>query len=208
MEVTQKDMIVEQACRMFVKQGVKEVRMDDIAQAVRVSKRTLYEMFGDKEELLTQAIRLHLAEIQVKHLEIASAAPNVLIAVLSVLKSVLEHSDEEWKLKNAMSRFYPTVYKRIMADGAERQREGFRLALIAGKEQGLLVDRVNIDLSITMLYYMATGIYNNQYQMELPDGISPIDAFTEVLINFMRGISTAKGLEVIDDYVEKELKKY
>lgn len=45
----QKGRIIDQAMQMFVSQGIKSVRMDDIAQQLGVSKRTLYEMFGDKE---------------------------------------------------------------------------------------------------------------------------------------------------------------
>ena len=40
----QKERIIEQAMHMFVSQGIKSVRMDDIAQQLGVSKRTLYEL--------------------------------------------------------------------------------------------------------------------------------------------------------------------
>ena len=52
----QKERIIEQAMHMFVSQGIKSVRMDDIAQQLGVSKRTLYELFGDKEGLLYLAM--------------------------------------------------------------------------------------------------------------------------------------------------------
>lgn len=52
----QKERIVAQAMQMFVSQGIKAVRMDDIAQQLGVSKRTLYELFGDKESLLYLAM--------------------------------------------------------------------------------------------------------------------------------------------------------
>ena len=52
----QKERIIEQAMQMFVTQGIKSVRMDDIAQQLGVSKRTLYELFGDKEGLLYLAM--------------------------------------------------------------------------------------------------------------------------------------------------------
>ena len=50
--MSQKEYIIERTSQMFVASGIKAVRMDDIAQTLGVSKRTLYEMFGDKEELL------------------------------------------------------------------------------------------------------------------------------------------------------------
>ena len=53
----QRERIIEQAAKMFAEQGIKSIRMDDIAKALGVSKRTLYEMFEDKEELLYLSIR-------------------------------------------------------------------------------------------------------------------------------------------------------
>lgn len=57
--MTQKERIVEQAMRMFATQGIKAVRMDDIARQLGVSKRTLYELFGDKEGLLYLALNCY-----------------------------------------------------------------------------------------------------------------------------------------------------
>lgn len=47
-----KERTIEQSMRMFVAQGIRQVRMDDIAHQMGMSKRTLYELFSDKAELL------------------------------------------------------------------------------------------------------------------------------------------------------------
>ena len=56
----QKERIIDQAMQMFATQGIKSVRMDDIAQHLGVSKRTLYELFGDKEGLLYLAMERYI----------------------------------------------------------------------------------------------------------------------------------------------------
>ena len=53
--MSQKERIIEQTMRMLVAQGIKAVRMDDIAHQLSVSKRTLYELFGDKESQIGRA---------------------------------------------------------------------------------------------------------------------------------------------------------
>ena len=53
---SQRERIIEHAMEMFATQGIKSVRMDDIASQLGMSKRTLYELFGDKEELLYLSI--------------------------------------------------------------------------------------------------------------------------------------------------------
>ena len=57
--MTQREKVVEHVSQMIMALGVKSVRMDDVAGSLGMSKRTLYEMFGDKEELLYQCM-VHL----------------------------------------------------------------------------------------------------------------------------------------------------
>ena len=49
-----KDRIVAESTNLFVRNGVKSVRMDDIASRLGVSKRTIYELFGDRESLIVE----------------------------------------------------------------------------------------------------------------------------------------------------------
>ena len=51
-----KGRILEAAMKAFAQRGVKAVKMDDIAQMLSISKRTLYEIYKDKEELLYQGV--------------------------------------------------------------------------------------------------------------------------------------------------------
>ena len=58
----QRETIIQLAAEMFVGQGIKAVRMDDIARHIGVSKRTNYEQFGDKEELISECISPYVRE--------------------------------------------------------------------------------------------------------------------------------------------------
>ena len=58
--------------------GIKAVHMDDIASSLSISKRTLYELFGDKEELLLEVFRFYRRCMNEYMQEIASSANNVL----------------------------------------------------------------------------------------------------------------------------------
>ena len=59
-----KEHIVLAAAKSFAQKGVKTVRMDDIAAGLSLSKRTLYELFHDKEDLLLDVMKLHREEMQ------------------------------------------------------------------------------------------------------------------------------------------------
>ena len=44
--------------KMFIERGIKDVKMDNIATELSISKRTIYELFADKEQLLLEALKL------------------------------------------------------------------------------------------------------------------------------------------------------
>ena len=52
-----KSRIIDYAMDEFYKRGIKAVKMDEISQGLHVSKRTVYEIFGDKEELLLAGLK-------------------------------------------------------------------------------------------------------------------------------------------------------
>ena len=85
----QKERIIEQAMHMFVSQGIKSVRMDDIAQQLGVSKRTLYELFGDKEGLLYLAMDRYFEKKRIERAAVCAHARNVLEAMFMVLGGVI-----------------------------------------------------------------------------------------------------------------------
>ena len=56
--------VIKAAAEAFSQKGIKNVRMDDIASSLSISKRTLYELFADKEELLVEVVRIHREEVK------------------------------------------------------------------------------------------------------------------------------------------------
>lgn len=75
--------VVETASKSFMTLGIKAVHMDDIASSLSISKRTLYELFGDKEELLLEVFRFYRHCMNEYMQEIASSANNVLEVILT-----------------------------------------------------------------------------------------------------------------------------
>ena len=207
-EMTQeeKERIEEQSMRMFVTQGIKAVRMDDIAQQLSVSKRTLYELFGDKEELLYRAMVRYFERNRKRWEELGQETPNVLERLFLVLNDVMESSETTRRLLENLQKFYPAIYRKLMVEGSARNRQGFREMLEQGISEGLFIDNIDMELAITVLYYTASAITTRR-DMILPEGMTERHAFTQIVSTFFRGISTAKGLEIIDDFLKKHCPK-
>lgn len=194
----QKERIIDQAMQMFATQGIKSVRMDDIAQHLGVSKRTLYELFGDKEGLLYLAMERYFQRDRQRWTELTANARNVLEAMFMVLAQVMDN----------LKKFYPAVHDKLTREGMEKNRRSLRGMLDQGIVDGLFVDNINIDLAISVLYYTASALVTRK-ELMLPAGMTEREAFVQIISNFFRGISTAKGLRLIDDNLKRyELTKY
>lgn len=198
--MSHKERIIDQAMRMFVDQGIKSVRMDDIAQQLGVSKRTLYELFGDKEGLLYLSMNRYFAQLETRQTEIAAGARNMLEAMFMVLSDVMNNSERMGRLVTNLKKFYPSVYERLNREGSERKRLGLVACLEQGIADGYFTRNFNIDLSVELLYHTATALIVRK-ELTLPPGMTEREAFMQVVSNFFRGISTPKGLALIDDYM-------
>ena len=75
--------VILEASSAFAKSGIKNVHMDSLACALSISKRTLYELFCDKEQLLLEVFAMHQQEMSTYISEVASRAENAMPLVIN-----------------------------------------------------------------------------------------------------------------------------
>ena len=124
--MTQRDLIVEQAAKMFVNQGVKAVRMDDIAHELSISKRTLYELFGDKEELLYLCIKHFIEEGRARREKQIAEIDNDLEVMLLSFRDMISVAPVSARMRRNMRRFYPSVFKRLEEEVQQESRNDLK----------------------------------------------------------------------------------
>ena len=200
-------MIIEQAAKMFAEQGIKSIRMDDIAKTLGVSKRTLYEMFEDKEELLYLSIRYmqqqRMAKVEAKLRENTDS----LIYLFESIEMMMGNRELHRRISNNLSKFYPTTFERVRKESEERSGKVLYSLIEHYIDCGLIVPTVDVRLSVTILYYTTTTIISTADNMSLPDGVTLEDAMAYTIINFFRGIATIKGVQQIDGYLANKSRK-
>ena len=189
---------------MFVEQGIKSVRMDDIASTIGVSKRTLYEMFESKDELLYLAIR-HMQRCKLEHIQSSvQSSQDSLAYLLDSLALMLDNKEAHRRISHNLRKFYPATFERVRKEAEE---ENGRLLFSMIKHYidcGLILPTVDIRLSVTILYYTATTLVVSAGNMSLPEGVSLEDALNYTIVNFFRGIATIEGVHQIDQYLQNK----
>ena len=78
--------ILETAMHAFAKKGIRAVKMDDVAAALGISKRTLYEIFETKELLLSEGIRKYYAERQEYAKRVTQQCKNVMEVLVAIYR--------------------------------------------------------------------------------------------------------------------------
>lgn len=117
-----RERIVETAMNAFTSHGIKSITMDDIAASLGISKRTLYEVFSDKESLLKEGI-LKVQEDRERYIqEIYETSHNVLEVILAVFQKSIEMFQLTNKRFFEDIKKYPKIYE-LMKDRRESDSE-------------------------------------------------------------------------------------
>lgn len=191
-----KEHVVLAAAKAFAEKGVRTVTMDDIAAGLSISKRTLYELVHDKEDLLLDVMKLHREEMQEFMTEVASKADNVLEVLLKFYqRSAQDFQNTNRKFFEDIEK-YPKVRKYIEESRSEKLDAAMEFYQ-KGVEQGIFRKDVNYNI----VRAMVCGQMDILIHSDLCKSYSLAEIYETVVIMHMRGISTEKGLKIVDDFL-------
>lgn len=198
--MTQREDIIKHVSQMILSLGVKSVRMDDVASELGMSKRTLYGMFGDKEELLYESLAYLIDERCHDLSQKTKVCENMFEVLLISVQETCGNgfaSEMERRLTHNLKKFYPTVYERIRCRHSQKGLENLKYALDKCNEEGLLDPNADIEL-MAQMFLLTVGMFLSDSSVILPEKVSREEAFAVMSINFLRGMASVKGLQVID----------
>ena len=186
---------------MFLEEGIKSVRMDDIAMRLGVSKRTLYEMFSDKSDLLERSLGYYFERKRDEMEARTKNAANVFEEIFLILDA-MKSDERRGVLIGNLKKFYPEIHRRIEEDAHKFSDREFDRLLDRGIQQGLLLPDMNKELAMVTLTYTMTALFDRKYRLKRHDGVSLQMTFEYVIVNFFRGLATHQGIEIIDNVVD------
>lgn len=201
-----REQVIKRASEMIAELGVKSLRVDDLAHDLAMSKRTIYELFADKKELLYHSIK-YLFNNEAQHImKSVDVYAGGIPALFEMFDMMAKSGNVRQRIMENLRKFYPDLFERIMVENRDYGLAMLRKRLNQLIEEGLVSKTVNVDLSVTMFYYTSMGLMRRQGQLILPEGVTEADAFRYTIVNFFRGIATLKGVEQIDNYLAEKHK--
>lgn len=199
--VALRDRIIDTAMASFTTHGIKSITMDDIAASLGISKRTLYEVFQDKESLLVTCVIKKHEEMNDFLKEVHCKASNVLEVILMCYKRSIENFHKTNKLFFEDIKKYPKAYealKNYRDKDSDNAIEFFR----TGIEQGIFRDDVNFEIVNLLVREQLDMLMNT----ELCKEYSFLEVYESIMFTYIRGISTEKGSQVLEGFI-KEYRK-
>lgn len=189
--------IIEEASKLFHKEGIRNVTMDTIAHKLVMSKRTLYQIFSDKEELLLACVMQHEEEERAKAEHYFSKNSNVLDFLLNLFITRLTELDNIEPQFFHDLELYPSVVAHIKEH--KRSLEAASVEFLnRGKEQGMFRPEVNFNVVMRLLSDGLESMLSNLMACHY----SQRELFCNTVVLIIRGCSTIKGIEMIDAFLQ------
>jgi AcrR family transcriptional regulator len=191
------------ATEMFLKEGVRRVTMDNLATSLGVSKRTIYEIFSNKDELLKECIITHTNHQKEENARLALESETALHFFITVLnKGVQNIKSSNPQFVNDVRIYHPKIWTSIICANMENNVLQTKLLIQKGIDEGVF--RNDFDIPIISKFFVETfSLLVNQDIFPIHT-YAPAKLFKETLLTLIRGISSSKGLEIIDQLVKQE----
>jgi len=191
--------ILTEATNLFFQNGIRDITMDNIAEKLGISKRTIYETFKNKSELLINCFEEYSKERYKANEEIIKNSHNVLAAICSFIQSGAMAID----LLNPafftdMRKYHNDIW--VMATKQQNEKNynlAYRL-LRKGINEGIFRKDINIDIVVKLILEQMKLLVDNEVFSS--DKYTLSEVFKNMVINFIRGIATNRGIELIDSF--------
>jgi AcrR family transcriptional regulator len=198
------DKIIQEAASLFLKYGIKSVTMDDISGSMGISKKTVYQYFRDKKEIVNRVAKAHLEDEKNKFEEIHKDAENA-------IDKLYRHAVF---MRNSFDKMNPVVFydlKKYYKDAwqlfLEYKRDVFSKKMIEtlreGMEQGYFRENINPEILIHLRFEIMQLIADGT--LFPPEKYDFREVQIQLFDHFIHGILTEKGHYLMNSYLKNHI---
>lgn len=193
---------VEKASELFMTMGFKSVTMDDIANALSVSKKTLYENFSSKENLIEAVLEFRFNEVKIIFSEIMDKELNSIEEMISFKSYINEkyNTPQQAMCNFQLQKYYGKLHQEVYMKQHDKILKLISLNFQRGKEQKLYREEVVPEIYADLFMKVENAISKISTAIEYSeDAFKLIDIYFDT---FIRGIITEKGLKIYKKLIQ------
>jgi AcrR family transcriptional regulator len=194
-----RDKIIEESALLFIRYGIKSVTMDDIARHLSISKKTIYQFFTDREEIILSATKLYLKRETEELQEVERNAENAIdqLHKLSIcMREKIRNLNQ--RLLFDLEKYHDSAWQEFL----KYKRETVFDSLIRIMNKGIKEGYFRSDIQPEILARLRV----EQIELSFRDDVFPSKEFKlsdiheQLYDHFVHGILTEKGLQLLKEY--------
>ena len=186
---------------LFMQRGIRAVSMDEIAVGLGMSKKTLYQHFADKDELVDAVVAAHLERMQADARSWRQQAQDAVHEMFITMEQIqLQLSNMNPILLHDMQKFHPSAYQQFRKHKDVFLFELIRANLQWGIEEGYY--RADLDIDLLCRYRLASLMLPFNTELFPPQQFNLGNLCQNLLQHFVFGLATEKGHKRLMNYYE------
>lgn len=179
--------------------GIRSVSMDDIAQHLGISKKTIYHSFADKNELVDAVIGKDINCRQHDCMHCNQTARNAVHEIFITMQNLME----QFRHMNPvvlydLEKFHVKSYKKFMEFKNRFLLDIIRQNLEWGIKEGLYRD--DIDVEVISKFRLESMMLAFDISIYPPAKFNLAYVTQEIIEHFVFGITTMKGYKMAQKY--------
>ncbi len=184
--------IIRRARAIYWKYGIRSISMDDISRDLAISKKTLYQYFSNKQDLVGCVLDYAFDEFDNTVQNILKKEQNAIDDLLELSIKSSEH------IKNVhpsvtfdLQKYYPELYRESQLKKHNYASRYIRENILKGIKEGFYRSNLNIELVASLYIQRLEDLHDPDYN---ETGVSFEMVFEVMFENHIRGISSEKGI--------------
>ncbi|MCB0699157.1 MAG: TetR/AcrR family transcriptional regulator [Chitinophagales bacterium] len=198
--------ILNAGIELFRQYGFKTITMDDIARSAGISKKTLYQHFSNKGEVVNETVawyKGHIADQCCKSMEESENAIEAMVRIMGIFDQINRKMNPLAMLE--LERFFPETFKQFRESMLARDVEQIKTNMERGISEGLYRPEINPEfmakyrIELSLIMYHSNLLLNDRVDLQFIGH--------EINEHFLYGIMTPKGEKLYQKYKEKYFKQ-
>jgi len=200
-----KERIMVKTDELFMRYGIRSVSMDDIANTLGMSKKTLYQYYADKDELVDAVVDAHIQGIQSDCLDCRKEAKDAVHEIFITMERIMsEFNNMNPMLVYDLEKFHFKAYQRFRQHKDKFLAQMIRENLEWGIKEELYRPELNVDIISkfrleSMMIPFNVGVFP-------PGKYNLADLSEKIIEHFVYGLATIKGHKLIQKYNQQRQK--
>ncbi|MEP7237035.1 MAG: TetR/AcrR family transcriptional regulator [Ferruginibacter sp.] len=190
---------------LVMQYGIRSVSMDDIASNLGMSKKTIYQYFKDKDELVEAVVDAVIDTNQCICNDDREKADNAVHEIFLVMDMMVEM----FKTMNPsilfdMQKYHPSAFKKFQKHRNEYLYNVCRQNLERGIAEELFRPEINVDVLARYRVETMLTAFNPEFQRSVKQSLLVIEE--EIIIHYLFGLVSLKGYKLVLKYMEQKEK--